>query len=173
MTANPSRVGDYLRILENQDYSYLMSDGGIVQISYTFDRLQISSHRLAFYPCPFDITPHDLSAFDGGLLDLIQNVFMNDLEAGLLLRSPIRFDYSPDCEADFHPASHITINDPSCRIPVSAPMSFSTFMKFILENFYNEAWCNSSISKELVFRQEKSCLSKHDGARAFLTWAYS
>jgi hypothetical protein len=104
MTSNPLRVADYLFVLKNQEYSFLMRDAGIVQVAYIFDRLQVIRHRLAYYPCPFDITSHDLFAYDGGLVEFIQDVFLNDLESNLLLRSPVRFDYSPGDAKDFHPA---------------------------------------------------------------------
>jgi hypothetical protein len=172
MTANPARVADYLFVLKNQEYSFLMRDGGIVQIAYMFDRLKVIRHRLAYYPCPFDISSHDLLAFDGGLVDFIQNVFMSDLETNMLLRSPIRFDYSPSDAKEFHPASHLTLNDPSCRIPARAPLYFATFMKFVLENFYNDAWCDRAINRSLDYRQEDECLSAHDHGRAFLNWDY-
>jgi hypothetical protein len=172
ITANPSRVGDYLSILERQEYSYLMCDGGLIQIAFIYDGRQIDRHRLSYHPCPFAITRRDLSAFDGGLLDLIQNVFMSELEENLLLRSPIRFDYAPNATADFHPASHLTVNDPSCRVPVRSLLQFDTFMKFILENFYIEAWQHPAIARELTFIQERECLSEHDKARAYLHWTH-
>jgi hypothetical protein len=172
MTSSPLRVADYLFVLKNQEYSFLMRDGGIVQVAYIFDRLQVIRHRLAYYPCPFDITSRDLLAYDGGLVDFIQDVFLSDLESNLLLRSPIRFDYSPGDAKDFHPASHLTLNDPSCRIPVRAPLYFDTFMKFILENFYNDVWLDRAINRRLIYRQENDCLSAHDQGRAFLNWNY-
>jgi len=172
ITANPARVSDYLLVLKNREYSFLMNDGGIIQVAYTFDRLLVVRHRLAFYPCPFDISRRELNAFDGGLVDFIQNVFMHDLEKSVLLRSPIRFDYSPADASELHPASHITLNDPSCRIPARAPLTFSTFMKFVLENFYKEAWLDRRIKRSLVFTNEDECLSQYDQERAFLHWNY-
>jgi hypothetical protein len=92
MTSNPAKVSDYISILERQNYSYLMMDGGIIQIAFIYEDRAIIRHRLAYHPCPFDISAHDVAAFDGGLVDLIQNVFLDDLENNVLLRSPIRFD---------------------------------------------------------------------------------
>jgi hypothetical protein len=170
MTSNPAKVSDYISILERQNYSYLMMDGGIIQIAFIYQDRAIIRHRLAYHPCPFDISAHDVAAFDGGLVDLIQNVFLDDLENNVLLRSPIRFDYAPDGVQVFHPASHFTVNDPTCRVPVRAPMQFDTFMKFILENFYLDAWKDHSVVRHLNFSQEPECLSGDDKRRAYLHW---
>ena len=83
-----SQIGDYLSLLERQDYSYLMNDGGIVQVGFTFVGGEIDSHRLNFYPCPFAINGTELATYDGGLLDYIIDAFMGDLEHNLFLRSP-------------------------------------------------------------------------------------
>jgi hypothetical protein len=135
MTGNPSRVSDYLAVLERLDYSYLMRDGGNVQVAYVYDNNEIERHRLAYYPCPFQISSVELERQGSALVDYINDAFMGDVEENVLLRSPFRFDYAPDASGDFHPASHLTINGPTCRIPARAPLKFATFMKFILENF--------------------------------------
>lgn len=173
MAGNPARLEDYISLLANQEYSYLMNDGGVVQIAYIFDRDQIERHRLAYYPCPFLIERGDLSPYaGGGLLDLINDQFMSEIEENVLLRSPIRFDYVPAQASDYHPASHITMNDPSCRIPARAPLNFDTFMKFVLENFYLSAWQAPVICRELTFSHEADCMSDHDKRRAYLDWTH-
>lgn len=176
MISNPSKVGDYISIVEKRDYSYLMNDGGAIQIAFVYNKNRISRHRLLYYPCPFLIDPHEMEGSDGGsfpLIDFINDTFMDNSEDNLLLRSPFRFDYVPTEAADFHPASHLTINDPSCRIPVRSPLEFDTFVKFILENFYMEAWQHGKIKQDLIFHQEEECLSVHDKSRVFLNWQYS
>lgn len=170
--ANPPRVGDYLSLLERKEYSYLMHDGGIVQIAFTCQNHEIIQHRLIYHPCPFQIERDELGKFEGGLLDFIVEVLMSDLDENLLLRSPVRFDYSPDSAAEFHPASHVTINDGSCRIPARSPLQFDTFIKFVLENFYLEAWLHTTVKSALVFRQEEECLSAHDRMRVYLNWEH-
>jgi hypothetical protein len=172
MTSNPARIEDYITLLANQEYSYLMHDGGVIQVAYTFDRDRIERHRLAYYPCPFPITRRDINLYDGGLLDLITDQFMPNIEENLLLKSPIRFDYVPSAAADYHPACHLTVNDPLCRIPARAPLHFDTFMKFILENFYFDAWQNETVVGELAFSHEEDCLSDHDRCRAYLQWTH-
>jgi hypothetical protein len=102
----------------------------------------------------------------------LAEVFMGDLDEHLLLRSPIHFDLAPGATADFHPASHITINDPSCQIPARSPLKFDTFIKFVLENFYLQTWQHSKVRHALAFSQENECLSAHDKGRAYLNWAH-
>ena len=175
MIDNPSRISDYLSILQRQDYSYLMNDGGVIQIAFVYDSNCISQHRLLYHPCPFPIDLHETYQTGDGplpLVDFITERFLDEPDKNLLLRSPIRFDYAPTMAADFHPASHLTINDPSCHIPVRSPLGFDTFIKFIFENFYIEIWRNNKINQLLVLRQEKECLSAHDKQRVFLNWQY-
>lgn len=172
ITANPLRVADYLSLLQRQEFSYLMRDGAIVQIAYTLTKSAIDKHRLAYYPCPFHINPSELRRYDGGIFDYIIENFMGDVEANVVLRSPIRFDYAPEAAQDFHPASHITINDPGCRIPARSPLTFDTFIKFLLENFYADAWGERAVTSALRFSNEPDCLSLHDQGRAYLNWSH-
>jgi len=65
MAGNPARLEDYVTLLVNHEYSYLMRDGGVIQIAYTFERDRIERHRLAYYPCPFPITTRDINSYDG------------------------------------------------------------------------------------------------------------
>jgi hypothetical protein len=78
ITANPSKIRDYLGLLERQEYSYLMHDGGIIQIAFTYDGRKIQSHRLNYHPCPFPIGRRDLENFGGGLIDLILESYMGE-----------------------------------------------------------------------------------------------
>jgi hypothetical protein len=172
VAGNPARLEDYITLLVNHEYSYVMHDGGVIQVAYTFERDQIHRHRLMYFPCPFPVTSRDIASYNGGLLDLISDQFMPEIEENLLLKSPIRFDYAPGDAADYHPASHLTINDRSCRIPARAPLRFDTFMKFILENFYLDAWRNEAVFAALAFSNEEDCLSAHDRSRAHLYWTY-
>jgi hypothetical protein len=94
------------------------------QAAFTFEGDDIERHRLNFNPCPFVIDCAELAIFGDGLLDYITDAFMTDLEPNLFLRSPIRLDFSPAAAADFHPASHLTINSPECRIPARSPPPF-------------------------------------------------
>ncbi|MDZ4067288.1 MAG: DUF2290 domain-containing protein [Tabrizicola sp.] len=51
MIACPPKVGDYLALIEGGEYSYMLGDGSIVQIAYTFEGEAIERHRLLYHPC--------------------------------------------------------------------------------------------------------------------------
>lgn len=167
---DPARILDYVALLERKEYSFLMHDGAIVQVSYTYEGLKIDRHRLLYYPCPFSIDADLLDELEVSLSDLIREVYMEDVERSVALRSPVRFDYAPEAAADFHPSSHITFNEQTCRIPVRAPMRFDQFMRFVLENFYPHILEEPSISAAFQNEHDVECLSDHDRGRMHLTW---
>lgn len=123
MIDNPARLDDYIRLVKDLEYSYLMADGGVIQIAYIMSGGRIEGHRLLFFPCPFPIGPSDISPFSGGgILDAINDRFMNDPAENILLNSPVRFDYTMEEAAEYHPSSHVTINSPHCRIPARSAL---------------------------------------------------
>ncbi len=166
---DPARILDYISILKRKDYSFLLRDGAVVQLSYTFDRESVDSHRLVYYPCPFSIDISLMDQFDASLTDLINGIYLDDVES-VVLKSPIRFDYAPEVAADFHPASHVTFNSNTCRIPVRAPMRFDQFMRFIIEKFYPDTLEDESVARQLLHGRHEECLSAHDRSRMHLNW---
>lgn len=169
---SPPKAEDYRALLERNEYSYLMSDGGIIQISYMFAGDDIEGHRLNFHPCPYVFDLREFASYDAGLLEYMDFVLAEYPEKSLVFRTPIRFDYDPAAAEEYHPASHLTLNASSCRIPVRAPVSFDTFMKFILENFYPSVWGSREILELLSFAHEADCMSAHDKTRIFLNWSH-
>lgn len=171
MTGCPSTVDCYRSLIKASDYSYLMNDGGVIQIALTYDGRRIAAHRFLYHPCPFHITKAAVDEFGGGLLDFIDDRFMDDVEDNLLLRSPIRFDHAPEAATESHPASHLTLNDPDCRIPARSPLQFGTFLEFVLRNFYIDAWRHPACSRLRHFRHEDEvCLTSGDRSRLHLNW---
>lgn len=45
-------VSEYIKTLEKSDYSFLLNDGGIIQISFHFDTKGIREYRYVYFPCP-------------------------------------------------------------------------------------------------------------------------
>ena len=174
LIGNPSTLDCYRSLIEAKDYSYLMNDGGVIQIALTYDGRRIEAHRFLYHPCPFPVTKAAVDEFGksgSGLLDFIDGNFMDNVKDNLLLRSPIRFDYAPDAATESHPASHLTLNDPECRVPVHSPLQFGTFMEFVLRNFYMDAWRHPTCSKLRQLRHEDDvCLSADDRRRVHLNW---
>ena len=122
----------YQQIRENGLFNILFLDGALLQFMYMFDKNKLIKHRLAFYPSP--------------ILDSFQEnseCYMNDdLYIEIIQRQiipfPIRFDFDISAFQDIrHPKSHLTLGDvEGCRIPISAPLTPYSFLKFILSHFY-------------------------------------
>lgn len=171
MIGNPSTFDCYRSLIEAKDYSYLMSDGGVIQIALTYDGSRIAAHRFLYHPCPFLVTRAEIDEFGGGLLDFIDGTYMDVVKENLLLRSPIRFDFAPDAANESHPASHLTLNDPDCRIPVCAPLQFGTFIEFVLRNFYTDVWPHRVGSRLRQLRHDdEECLTLDEWRRIHLSW---
>ena len=171
MIGNPSTLDCYRSLVEAKDYSYLMNDGEVIQIALTYDGRRIAAHRFLYHPCPFPVAKAEVDKFGGRLLDFIDGTYTDDVRENLLLRSPIRFDFAPDAVTESHPASHLTLNGPDCRIPVRAPLQFGTFIEFVLRNFYTDAWPHETDTQLRRFRHDdEECLTPADRGRMHLNW---
>lgn len=132
----------YDELLKTKSYNFKLIDGAIVQLMYKFEGNQLKNHRLAFFPSPY--------------LEKYQNnpeLYENDEIYADVIRKdvvpfPIRFDFDSRAEVVVdveHPQSHLTLGQYlNCRIPVSAPLTPSLFILFILRNFYNTAFAKFS-----------------------------
>ncbi len=124
-------IDQYVTWLKNGDYSALLYDGSLIQLSYEVEDGEILRHRLAYFPCPYDL---DLTLLREGepaadVVDLCRN-------SDASLRSPIRFDFDRQAAARGHPASHFTINGIDCRIACVAPLHVMRFLDFIFRHFH-------------------------------------
>lgn len=150
---------EYLRLLTDRQYSCLLADAAILQITYDLSDDEIVGHRLCYYPCPIDIREEDFESGDN-LDEIIQ--FHMESEATMTfeesaegqdqeevegeadepprprirLRSPIRFDYDPGSAGPNHPVSHLHLIHEDCRWPVFGPLSIGHFVRFVLKHFY-------------------------------------
>lgn len=124
-------IDQYVTWLTSGDYSALLYDGSLIQVSYAIEGGEISRHRLCYFPCPYDI---DRSLLVEGLpaADVVE--LYRDTDA--VLRSPIRFDFNRRTAARGHPASHFTVNGNDCRIACAAPFHVMRFLDFIFRHFH-------------------------------------
>ncbi len=60
---HPSVPG-YKHWPESGDYSAILQDGALLQISYQFAGNQVDQHRLAYVSCPYPLTSTEISAFE-------------------------------------------------------------------------------------------------------------
>lgn len=130
-------ITDYCTWLEKQAYSALLYDGSVLQFSYDFDANGLKGHRLAYHPCPFDVD-QELLKIDP-VLDVIE-LYRNQDDSGVRLRSPLRFDYDRANAAEGHPATHLTLVWSHCRWAVIAPLSPGHFIRFVFRHFYPHLW---------------------------------
>lgn len=130
-------VSDYRHWIRNGEYSALLYDGALLQVTYRFAGGRLVGHRLAYIPCPYNFAQHDLILDDiADLLALYDDCKPDDI----ILTSTIRFDYDPDNAQPSHPCSHMTVNTDICRIPCAAPMRLGHFVEFVFHHFYPHLW---------------------------------
>lgn len=144
-------VDEYRWYVQNKQYSVLLFDGALLQISYKFKRRQVVEHRLCFYPCPFHLSTEERDIYQEmgyGLLDIFEDFNFNEYQSHLRLQSPIRFDFDSERATQDHPASHFHLSREHCRIPVFAPLRIGHFIQFVFENFYPEQWHDFSFLRE-------------------------
>ncbi|WP_198167346.1 DUF2290 domain-containing protein [Microbispora sp. ATCC PTA-5024] len=130
-------VKEYLDWVANASYSALLYDASLIQVTYDVEDDKVIGHRLAYIPCPYII---DRSLLEEGwpIADIVEMYESDGTEVAL--RSHVRFDYDPAAASTYHPAAHLTINSPSCRIGCVAPMHVHRFLDFIFRHFYHPLW---------------------------------
>lgn len=132
-----STIEEYKLLLNDNNYTIILFDGSIIQVTYVIETNEIVEHRLAYYPCPFYFEEEEI--FTKGIIDIIEEYSQDEIYDNIRLRSPIRFDYNIS-SIDDHPKSHLHINDKNCRIPVYAPLSVGHFLNIIFKYFYKHQW---------------------------------
>lgn len=133
-SAHPT-CDQYLHWLSGSHYSALLCDGSLLQMTYRLTAGSISSHRLAYVPCPVLIDEQLLREGEP-VRDVVQGYLETQPASVIVLRSPVRFDFDPVASSETHPAAHMTINGPDCRIACVAPMHPYRFLDFVFRQFY-------------------------------------
>jgi len=156
VTATSSEVtfnnaDQFLIALKDHSYSYIydilagerayivmLPDGGLIQMQYLFEGGDLDRHRLAIFPSPY------LEEFQNNPEIYLDDDVFADVVAKNIVPFPIRFDFDSrkgvwkELE---HAQSHLSLAQyQNCRIPVSSPVGPSSFIEFILRNFYNSAF---------------------------------
>ena len=132
---NVEYIQVYQELDKGKNYNIKMADGALIQMMYTYENYQLSSHRLAFFPSPF------LHEFQNEPEIYEIDEIYADIIAKNILPVPVRFDYDPDSHQELdHPRCHLTLGQfKNCRIPVCSPIMPNVFISFILRSFYNTA----------------------------------
>lgn len=121
--------------VSRREYSAILFDGSLLQISYGVEHGGISNHRLAYVPCPFRLDEELLRT--EGIIDLLELANPRD---DLLLRAPVRFDFDPKAARAGHPAVHLTFNSDDCRLACIAPVRLAQFSEMVFGSFYASLW---------------------------------
>jgi len=141
----------YDELETDRNYSIKMIDGALVQIMYTIINNQVVSHRLAFFPNPY------LEKYQNDPELYLKQDLYADILAKNIVPVPIRFDYNEKVHDEIHAKSHVTFGQyKNCRVPVSAPLTPSTFIDFLLRNFYSNAYNTFSISLNSAIELDRS-----------------
>ena len=131
-----SYVNLYEKYMHGRIFNLAFVDGGLIQMQFLFSNQVLVKHRLAFLPSPYE------SLYSQHPVDYIRDQPSNNSTGGVVVGVPLRFDFDVDAyhrstNSLLHPKSHFTLgNFPFCRVPVSSPLSPSTFIGFVLRNFY-------------------------------------
>lgn len=134
-------VGNYLEWARRDDYSALLPDGSLIQMTYTLSGTEIVGHRLCYVPSPVTTLADWREAIEsegwigGDYAEIVSEILLES-HSHSALKSMVRFDYDPRNARIGHPSSHLTINSVDCRIPCIAPLSPFDFVGFIFEHFY-------------------------------------
>ena len=127
----------YRAWLEAGQYSALLFDGAMLQVSYDFVGHALVAHRLAWVPSPFSMDPELLEVFP--LLEVF-DTYAEGKPGDVVLHTTVRFDFDLERALPNHPAAHMSINSAECRIPCAAPLRLGHFIDFVFRNFYPVIW---------------------------------
>lgn len=150
-------IYEYRTFLTNRQYTAVLWDGALIQLSYSFEADTMIKHRFGYYPCPigpienFDINSSG-DVFDSLLFadDLILSEIETSENVGprLRLRSPLRFDFDIKQQKAGHPASHLHISEGRVRIPVYGPLSIGHFLDFVFRHFYPDIFAARPVIRD-------------------------
>lgn len=123
----------YRNLLKERLYNIKMLDGALIGLQYRFNKNDLISHRLTFFPAP------NIEEFQNEPDWYLNDELYVEIVNRNIVKTPLRFDYdNTDAFISvIHPKSHFTIGQyENCRIPVTAALTPSQFIRFIIRNFY-------------------------------------
>lgn len=148
---------EYVALVRERQYTALLSDFSLLQMSCWLERGSIVKHRLGYFPCPLLVDPDEVEEW--GLLDWLELLRGEDLRERLRQDAPLRFDFDPAASGEGHSASHLHVSRQCCRIPVYAPLSPGRFIRFIFSHFYPNDWNRSGFLRSWPCRQVSRTIS--------------
>ena len=124
-------------------YHSRLIDGTLVQMLYRFQGDKLIGHRLCTFPAPA------LDPYETEPQPYEDDEIFADIVAKNIVHVPLRFDFDDAVHIDVdHPKSHLTLGQYlNCRIPVNAPLTPARFLRFLLRNFYFNAFKAHALEK--------------------------
>ena len=153
-------IQEFRELVEKRQYTMILLDGSLLQLSYVFERNNLVKHRLGYFPCPFVMDPSDITGL--GLIDLIDILELDGFSDSIRLRSPLRFDYDRDAAKPGHPASHLHLSHEECRVPVHSPLCIGRFLDFVFRHFYPTIWEEQSFIRRWPRQRLTRCIDEQD-----------
>lgn len=124
----------YAEQARQRAFNFVFLDKAMIQMSYEIASGKLLRHRLAFLPSP------SLIEFQTNPDLYLHETLYADMVGYQVVSVPIRIDYDVRDGVPNglqHPAAHLTLGQyQNCRIPVSAPVTPSVFVDFIVRHFY-------------------------------------
>lgn len=121
------------KLLNGYQYNVLLYDKSLIQAEFIIEEESIIKERLVFMKKHNKIWKSDeIEEAENNEYDWFSE------EKGIPI--VFRIDYDPKAHIDGeHSATHLTLsNHKSCRVPIKNIVTFSEFVRFILQHFYNE-----------------------------------
>lgn len=158
-------VENFLRDIIHGNYSIILLNGSLIQISYTVESERITGHRYCYIPSPFKfVKPPQVNNF----ATVVRNK-IDDNET-INLSSRIRFDFNHGDKIKSHAESHLTFNSQNCRIPVRGGIGIRRFMRFVFLNFVDPELVNRYPDFFKLEKDYESVLSKEFSQEIHMTW---
>jgi hypothetical protein len=139
---------EYTEINEFRNYTVKFIDGAVAQYFCQFKGEEIVRQRLTFYQSPW-VRPYDSKhkEYDEWIKDAEDigeetKILFGWEVFGHREIASVRIEYAPDqYKSVIHPKTHLHLSGcEGCRIPVGGPLGAATFFRFVIKNFYSEAW---------------------------------
>ena len=159
-------IAEYRKYVRENEFSVMLVDGALLQLSYVLERDEVVGHRLGYFPCPIVFDAEEAAEFT---VEELLDATGEDWQERVRLRTPIRFDFDPGAARTDHPSSHMTISEECCRIAVHAPISVGHFVRFVFRNFYPSWWSAHAFLRELAIEQFTSTLDV-ESDNLFMSW---
>ena len=176
---NFATISEYVKIILNRFYNFVLKDGGVVQFGYIFEKDLLVKQRICFFPCPIDISPEEVEDIKPGedFVTLFQllleqeiteiNVHLHEQRLSEMIgrfytRSPLRFEFDSENRNIDHPSSHLHINKESFRLPISGPICNGHFIHLIFRLFYPDIWSEYPLIRGWpISNQTRTILTEH------------